>query len=459
MENPGNNVDIKQLMNEGRYDDLRFILKTFLPSDIVQLIEDSSQEDRLKIFNVLDPKTAVATFEFLPFEAQKDILQGLPSDIVALILNEMSPDDRTAFLEELPGTVVKELLKLLSPQERALTLKLLGYPEDSVGRLMTTDYIAVKMDWTVRQVLDYIREHGRDSETINIIYVIDDSHRLLGELHIRELLLVSPDKKISDIVENKFLALDVYDVRESAINEFRKSGRIALPVIDRQGVLLGIVTLDDILELASEEFTEDIQKVGGVSVLEEPYLKTPFMQLMKKRAGWLVILFIGEMFTASAMGFFQDEIAKAVVLSLFIPLIISSGGNSGSQASTLIIRSLALGEIKLADWWKIVVRELGSGLFLGSILGAIGFFRILTWTFFSNIYGPHWLLLAIVVFTSLIGVVLWGTLVGSMLPLLLKRLGFDPAVSSAPFVATLVDVTGIIIYFSIALIFLYGTLL
>jgi magnesium transporter len=381
------------------------------------------------------------------------------NDKAAQLLNELPADDRTAFFEELPSTVVKELLKLLTNEERTITLSLLGYPEHSVGRLMNPDYLAVKKEWTVKQVLDYVRENGHDSETVNVIYIIDESGKLIDDIRIREVLFVSPDKSMTEIMDNRFLALSVNDDEETAIGAFRNNNRFALPVIDDGGILIGIVTIDDVLRLAEDEDTEDIQKIGGVEALEEPYMTVPFFKLMQKRAGWLTVLFMGEMLTASAMGYFEDEISRAVVLALFIPLIISSGGNSGSQASTLIIRALALGEVTLSDWWHIMRREILSGLFLGSILGLIGFIRVATWTLFTDLYGPHWMLVALTVAFSLVGVVLWGTLSGSMLPLLLKRAGTDPAVSSAPFVATLVDVTGLVIYFSIAIMLLRGTLL
>jgi magnesium transporter len=324
---------------------------------------------------------------------------------------------------------------------------------------MSPDYLAVQKEWTVKQVLDYVRENGHDSETVNVIYVIDEKGVLRDDIRIREVLFVSPDKTMSEIMDNRFLTLSVNDDEETAIGAFRNNNRFALPVIDEGGILIGIVTIDDVLRLAEDEDTEDIQKIGGVEALEEPYMSVPFFKLMQKRAGWLTVLFLGEMLTATAMGYFEDEISKAVVLALFIPLIISSGGNSGSQASTLIIRALALGEVTLADWWQIMRREILSGFFLGSLLGVIGFIRVATWTLFTDLYGPHWLLVAFTVAFSLIGVVLWGTLSGSMLPLLLKKAGTDPAVSSAPFVATLVDVTGLVIYFSIAITLLNGTLL
>lgn len=439
--------------------DLQRYLNELIPVEIVDLIEKSDPNERLRIYNALTATTAKEVFEYLSFNLQKEFLDALPSEQAAILLNDLSPDDRTAFLEELPSQILKELLKLLSAKERTLTLKLLGYPEYSVGRLMTPDYIAVKQDWSINHVLEYIRKYGHYSETISAIYVIDDEGKLIDDIDLKDFLFTAPEAKVSDIMDDKFIALHVNEDQENAIALFEKYGRTALPVINDKGILLGIVTADDILSVIQDENTEDMQKIGGIEALDEPYMDTPFFELMRKRGFWLVSLFIGEMLTATAMGFYQNEIAKAVVLTLFLPLIISSGGNSGSQASTLIIRALALKEVSLKDWWRIMRREVFSGLFLGSILGIIGFFRITLWSLFTNIYGPHSILLAISVGLSLVGVVMWGTITGSMLPLLLKFFKIDPATSSAPFVATLVDVTGVIIYFSIAYIVLQGTLL
>jgi magnesium transporter len=363
------------------------------------------------------------------------------------------------FLEELPATATRELLALLTPQERAVAVTLLGYPEKSVGRLMTPDYVAVREEWTIQQVLDYVRKHGQDSETLNVIYVIDDQGGLIDDLRIREFLLADPEKRVSELMDRRFVALKATDDQQSAVALFRQYDRSALPVTDTAGILIGIVTVDDVLDVVETEATKDIQRIGGSEALDEPYMEIGFGKMIQKRAGWLTALFLGEMLTATAMGFFEAEISKAVVLALFIPLIISSGGNSGSQASTLVIRALALGEVTLRDWWKVMRREIGAGLALGTILGSIGFLRITVWSTFSPVYGEHWLLVAITVALTLLGIVLWGTLVGSLLPFGLRRLGFDPAASSAPFVATLVDVTGLVMYFSVALVVLRGTLL
>jgi magnesium transporter len=451
--------DVRNLLEEKRVEELSDEINGMLLVDIIDLIHELPDDEETYIFDLLKLPLAIKTFPLLDPVEQKQLIRSLPHEKAALILNELPPDDRTAFFEELPSPVVKELLRLLNPEERAITLSLLGYPEHSVGRLMTPDYLAVRKDWTIKEVFDYVREYGHDSETVNVIYVIDDNGVLIDDIRIREVLFVPPQKKIEELMDNRYLALDVTDDEEAAIGIFRKNNRFALPVIDKNGILIGVVTIDDVLRLAEEEDTEDIQKIGGVEALDEPYMKVPFMKLMQKRAGWLVVLFLGEMLTATAMSYFEDEIAKAVVLALFIPLIISSGGNSGSQASTLIIRAMALGEVSLADWWRIMRREILSGVFLGFVLGAIGFIRVATWTLFSDIYGPHWLLVAFTLFFSLVGVVMWGTLTGSMLPLVLKKLGTDPAVSSAPFVATLVDVTGLVIYFTIAILLFSGTLL
>jgi magnesium transporter len=378
---------------------------------------------------------------------------------VASLLNNMAPDDRTMFLEELPASVTRQMLALLTPAERTVAVKLLGYPENSVGRLMTPNYVRVREHWTIREVLDHIRTHGQDSETLNHIYVVDAKGLLIDDIRIRELLLTSPDRLVSDLMDRQFANLTATDDQQTAVAAFRKYDRTALPVTDTAGMLIGIVTIDDVLDVAEAAATKEIQRIGGSEALDEPYMQIAFVKMIQKRAGWLTVLFLGEMLTATAMGFFEDKLKTALVLALFVPLIISSGGNSGSQASTLVIRALALGEIEFRDWWRVVRREIFSGLALGAILGTIGFLRITVWSAFGDVYGPHWLLVAFTVGFALIGVVMWGSIMGSLLPLVLRRIGFDPATSSAPFVATLVDVTGLVIYFSVATVFLRGTLL
>jgi magnesium transporter len=438
---------------------LRDAVDDLPPSELAPLIQDLPIERQTTIFRILPRRLAARTFEYLPLKEQEEMLRALAQEDVTAILNEMSPDDRTMLLEELPAAATRQMLALLNDEERAEAVKLLGYPEGSVGRFMTPHYIAVRPHWTVPEVLDYVRRHGQDSETLNMIYVVDEDGVLIDDIRMRKFLLADPDLRVADLMDDRFTSLKATDDEQTAVNVFRQADLAALPVTDSEGVLIGIVTNDDILDVAEELATEDIQRIGGSEALDEPYMKIAFHQMVRKRASWLVILFLGEMLTATAMGFFEEEIKRAVVLALFVPLIISSGGNSGSQAATLVIRALALGEVRLRDWWRIMRREVFSGLALGSILGAIGFLRISIWSAFSDMYGPHWFLVALTVGVALVGIVLWGTLSGSMLPLILRKLGFDPASSSAPFVATLVDVTGLVIYFSVAAIVLRGTLL
>ncbi len=451
--------ELAEVLRARDYARLRDILRNRHPSEVGGLLTQLPLEDQVVVFRVLPRKDAAAVFEYLSLDEKNRLLKAMAQEDVAALLNNMAPDDRTMFLEELPAAATRQLLSLLTPKERETALALLGYPEQSVGRLMTPHYVAIREQWTVQEVLDYVRAHGQDSETLNVVYVVDDQGALVDDIRIREFLLAPLARRVADLMDRRFVALKATDDQEAAVAIFRRYDRSALPVTDTAGALLGIVTIDDVLDVAEAAATRDIQRVGGSEALDEPYIQIAFGRMIRKRAGWLTALFLGEMLTATAMGFFEDEIAKAVVLALFVPLIISSGGNSGSQAATLVIRALALGEVKLTDWWRIMRRELMAGLALGAILGSIGFLRIALWSAFSDMYGQYWLLVAVTVAISLIGVVLWGTLSGSLLPLLLKRIGFDPAASSAPFVATLVDVTGLVIYFSVAVVILRGTLL
>ncbi len=452
--------EIRELIEQRNFSALQRIFNDWLPVDLAELISDLPENEQAILFRLLPKNLATETFEYLDFDSQQNLLTALTKKHVTHILNSMSADDRTALLEELPGTVVQELLKLLSFKEFKIAKTLLAYAEGSVGRLMSPDYLSVKKDWDINLVLDYIRTYGHESETLNVIYVVDDNGKLKGELLARALLLSPPDKKVSEIIaEEKIITLTASQDQADALEAFKRYDSVALPVVDSNGYLIGVVTVDDMLDVAEEEETEDIQKFGGIEALEDPYIDLPIPQLIKKRAVWLVILFVGEMLTASAMAYFEDEMARAIVLATFIPLIISSGGNSGSQAASLIIRSLSLGEITISDWWKVMRRELASGLALGLILGIIGAFRVILWSMAFNKYSTQTLYIAATIGISLVGIVMFGTLTGSMLPLLLKRLGLDPAVSSAPFVATLVDVTGIVIYFSVASLILGGILL
>jgi magnesium transporter len=451
--------ELAAVLRSRDYAHLRDVLRNRHASDVADLLTGLTLEDQVLVFRVLPRKDAAAVFEYLSQDAKETLLKAMAQDDVAALLNNMAPDDRTLFLDELPAEVTRQLLSLLTPAERTVALTLLGYPEKSVGRLMTPHYVAVREHWTVREVLDYVRVHGQDSETLNVIYVVDDDGLLIDDVRIREFLLAPLEHRVADLMDRRFVALKASDDQKAAVAVFRQYDRSALPVTDTAGMLIGIVTIDDVLDVAEATATSEIQRIGGSEALDEPYMDVSFPRMIQKRAGWLTALFLGEMLTATAMGAFEQEISRAVVLALFVPLIISSGGNSGSQASTLVIRALALGEVTVRDWWQVMRREILAGLALGAILGSIGFLRISVWSAFSDIYGPHWLLVAITVSVALVGVVLWGTLSGSLLPFALKRLGFDPAASSAPFVATLVDVTGLVIYFSVALVVLKGTLL
>ncbi|MGY3213525.1 magnesium transporter [Mucilaginibacter sp. HD30] len=449
---------IELLLEENNDEKLRDYLNNLNISDVEELIDELPKHGS-RFIEILSINRAVNVFRILDFPTQERIFKKLSGSKVAQIVNELPPDDRTAFFSELHGDAVKKLILHLSAADRREALSLLGYDEYSVGRLMTPDYIAVKKSWNVKRVLEHIREYGKGSETIDVLYVLGEKGVLLDDIRIREILIADPSTKVSQLMDGRLIALKATDPQEEAINIFRMNNRVALPVTDDDDVLLGIVTVDDILWIANEEYTEDIQKIGGTEALDEPYLDISLLKLVKKRVGWLIILFLGEMLTATAMGFFQKEIEKAVVLALFIPLIISSGGNSGSQASTLIIQAMALGEVTIADWWRVMRREILSGLMLGVTLGIIGFLQVIIRSEFSDIYGPNSFLVAVTIGFSLVGVVLWGSLMGSMLPLVLKKLGADPATSSAPFVATLVDVTGLVIYFSIAVLTMHNLLI
>ncbi len=451
--------EIQSLIAERKLSILKEILSDWSPADIADLIVDLSAQEQVIIFRLLSNELAADTFEHLEVETQKVLLKAMAKSEVAAILNEMSPDDRTALLEELPSAAAKQLIQLLSTEERKIAQTLLGYPENSIGRLMTPDYIAVRPEWTIEETLKFIRENAEDKETLNIVYVIDERGKLLDDIKLKDFILAEPNEKVTDIMDGNFIVLNVHDDQEDAVEVFKKYDRIALPVVDKFNVLIGIVTVDDVLDVAEEEATEDIHKLAAVEAFEEPYPTISVFSMVKKRAVWLTVLFFGQTLTAFAMGHFEEELSRAIVLSMFIPLIISSGGNSGSQASTLVIRAMALGEVDLADWWKIIKREVLSGLSLGLILGTIGFFQVLFLSQFISALDKYIVLIGLTVGFSLVGIVLWGTLLGSMLPFILKSFGVDPATSSTPLVATMVDVTGLVIYFTLALIILSGSLL
>lgn len=436
---------------------------SYLDNLDISVIEDLIDElpNYAQLFiDTMTINRAVNVFRILDVPTQERLIRKLPKAKVSEIINNLPPDDQTAFLGEIDDDKLREqLLSLLSQKDKEEVKTLLAYPEDSVGRLMTPDYLAINKNITVAQALEIIRTQAKNTETIDVIYILDDKGVLLDDLRIRELLIASPETKIEELMDNRLIYLDADAPQEDAIKIFKMNNRVALPVIDSERLLLGIVTIDDVLWVADEEYSEDMQRFGGSATLDEPYLDLPLHKLVWKRAGWLIVLFLGELLTASVMQYYEDQLAKVIVLAMFLPLMISSGGNSGSQASTLIIQAMAVGDVKLKDWFRVFRREILSGLSLGIILGIIGFIRIYVWHFiFPNLYGDQWLLVGTTVSMSLIGIVLWGSLIGSMLPFILRRLGADPATSSAPFVATIVDVTGLMIYLSIASV-IFGSIL
>lgn len=451
--------DIQELIRDKAYSGLKDGISDWEAPEIAELLASLPVEDQPILFRLLPRQTAAEVFAYLPPEKQERLLQSLNAENTRALLGELAPDDRTELFGELPAQVTQQLLSLLSPEDLKEARHLLGYPEESVGRLMTPEYVAIKPEWTIGKALEHVRQKGKDAETINTVYVVDDAGKLIDDVRLRKLILAEPTEAVATVMDRHFVSLSAYDDREYAAKLMQKYDRVALPVTDSDGVLLGIVTVDDMLDVVEEEATEDIQKMAAVQSLDEPYIQTGFFSMLKKRGVWLSLLFLGEMLTAAAMKYFEGEIERAVVLALFVPLIISSGGNSGSQAASLVIRAMALEEIRLRDWWRVMRRELASGFGLGSILGTIAILQVLLIPNNETLYGEHYLLVGLTVACSLVGVVMWGTLTGSMLPFILRRLGFDPAVSSAPFVATLVDVTGLIIYFSVALLILGGTLL
>ena len=431
-------------------------------ADVVEFLNALPDEEAAELIGRVAPERAVEILDQPEFYAAPEVLQLLPQAQAASLLTAMSADRAADIVHLLDAPVRASLLTRLDAETRASIEKLLVYPPATAGSIMTTEYVSVPSTWTVGQTLDYIRQVERTRETVYAIYVLDpQTRRLLQAVPLRRLISAAPDAPIMSAARPypTIMTSPLTD-REEVARLFRKYDLLAVPVVDSAGRVLGIVTVDDAIDAILAESTEDVQKFGGVTALEKPYMQIGFAQMVGKRAGWLCALFLSEMLTASAMQHFESELEKAIVLTLFIPLIMSSGGNSGSQATSLLIRSLALRELRLRDWWRVVMRELPTGIALGAILGIIGLLRITLWQKLGLYdYGEHWLLVAFTVAAALIGIVTFGSLSGSMLPFALQRLGFDPASASAPFVATLVDVTGLVIYFSVATIILRGSLL
>lgn len=434
--------------------------KNFTPSELYEAWPVLSSEERVEGFEYLSRDDADDFFLQLSTHDRAQLLFALPLGERRLWMRLLAPDDAADLIQEAPVEERENMLALLDEATRREVKGLLDYAEDEAGGLMNTRYSRLRTDMTVGEAISYLRRDARAREkTVYYVFVVDPQERLLGVVSFRDLLVAPGDKLVRDIMRTEVISAPE-DLDQEALSKlFMRHHLLMMPVVDAEGRIKGVVNLDDIVDVVQEEATEDIQKLGGVQTLEEPYLQVPLLRMIRKRAGWLAALFLGEMLTATAMGQFEAEIARAVVLALFVPLIISSGGNSGSQATTLVIRAMALGEIRLRDWWRVIRREVVTGLGLGAILASIGLVRILLWQGMFKAYGEHYFLVALTVALSLVGVVLWGAVAGSILPFILRGLGFDPASASAPFVATLVDVTGLVIYFTIAAAVLHGTLL
>jgi magnesium transporter len=434
--------------------------KNFTPSELYEAWPVLSLEERVEGFEYLARDDADDFFLQLNARDRAALLLALPLGERRLWMRLLAPDDAADLIQEVPVEERDNMLSLLDEATRREVKGLLDYAEDEAGGLMNTRYSRLRTDMTVDEAISYLRRDARAREkTVYYVFVVDAEEHLLGVVSFRDLLVAPGDKLVRDIMRTEVISAPE-DLDQEALSKlFMRHHLLMMPVVDAEGRIKGVVNLNDIVDVVQEEATEDIQKLGGVETLEEPYLQVPLLRMIRKRAGWLAALFLGEMLTATAMGQFEAEIARAVVLALFVPLIISSGGNSGSQATTLVIRAMALGEVRLRDWWRVIRREVVTGLALGAILASIGLVRILLWQGLFNAYGDHYFLVALTVAFSLIGVVLWGAVAGSVLPFILRGLGFDPASASAPFVATLVDVTGLVIYFTVAATVLRGTLL
>lgn len=452
--------ELDELIQKKEWVTIKEVLDDVPAVDVAELLDDLDPEVAVVIFRLLKKSKAADVFTYLSSTKGVELLETFSRQQLSDVMNNLEPDERVALMEELPGDLTQRVLNSMDPENLAQVRRLLGYPPESVGRLMTTNYVRIKKDWTVNRSFEHIRKHGRNAETVNVIYVVDEDETLIDDLRLNQLILAEPDAKISDIMDNTFEALSAFDDQEEAVRMLSKYDRVALPVVDSGGILVGIVTVDDVLDVAEEETTEDMQLMAGMSALDTHYSQTGVTDMVKKRLGWLILLFLGQMFTVTAMASYEDTLAAATVLALFIPMIISSGGNSGSQAATLIIRALSTDDIKFDEWTTVLKRELLSGLLLGTFLGILGTIVIITWMVvrgepLSISVG----LQALTVGTSLVGVVLFGNLSGSILPFIMTKLGLDPAVTSAPFISTLVDVTGIIIYFTVAVLLLRGVVL
>ncbi len=452
---------LRDSLVKGDEERIREIFYLLHPADAAEILNDLEDEEAVVAYKYLSDKVAPEALLLLDDDKREKILEGLSSKQIAeQLIDNLASDDAADMLADLPDAQQDEILSLVEDAEQAGDIvDLLNYDEDSAGGLMATELVKVQVSKSVRECVREIRKQAEEVKNIYTIYVVDDEDKLVGMLSLKNLLTIPLRTPIIEVFNPNIISVKVNTPAEEVAMLMDKYDLVVIPVVDSINRLVGRITFDDMVDVLREENTEDAQKMGGLEALEESYMATPFWQMIRKRVGWLVVLFIGEMLTATAMSFFEDQITRAVILAIFVPLIISSGGNSGSQATSLIIRAMALGEITVRDWWKIARKEFQAGLVLGSVLGIIGYTRVAVWSNFVQDYGPHWQMIGITLGITLTFVVMWGSLCGSLLPLLLKRMGFDPAVSSAPLVATLVDVTGLVIYFSISIVLLKEMLL
>jgi magnesium transporter len=455
-------ASVRRLLRVGATANLLNLLQKRHPVDIAEILRALNDHERRAAVDAMaasDPRLAIQVVAELGVDMGAALLASRPAREIVRLLQELAPDDAAALIDRFPEPLADEVRELMRGQRpTAEVAEVLQHREGTAGRIMNPRVFALPEDATVAEAVNAIQQLG-GVEMSFYLYVIDERRHLVGVVSLRRLLLVPPQARLKDIMTTDVISVGVGTPEEEVARKVSSYHLLAVPVVDDENKLVGTVTVDDVIEVIRDTTTEEFQKLGGLEALDEPYVRTPMLTLVKKRARWLVVLFLGEMLTATAMSYFEREIARAVVLALFVPLIISSGGNSGSQAASLIIRALAVGEVTLRDWWRIMRREVLSGLALGAILGTVGFIRVSLWQQLFGTYGAHWFLIALTVLFALVGVVMWGTIAGSMLPFVMKRLGADPATSSAPFVATLVDVTGLVIYFTVAAAILRGTLL
>jgi len=455
--------DVIELINGESFRDLRESLRYVDPADIAELLQDllerEGPEEAALAYRVLPRDAAAEVFSHLEADFQEKLIEQLGTERAVRIAEAMDPDDRARLLDELPVEVTQRILRSLRPETRRQTQAILGYAPETVGRLMTPDYVKVRPEWTVDNALRHIRRYGQDAETVHWVYVVDPDGRLVDDIHIRKILISEPDTTIDALRDDQFIALEATQDREEAVRMMSRYDRSTMPVVDGLGLLVGIVTYDDVADVAEEEATEDIHKLAGLETLGAPYLSARLGTMLRKRGGWLGGLFIMQLATIAVMGLFDDQLERAVVLALFVPLIISCGGNTGTQAASLLVRALALDEVEPRDWTGVLRREITTGLLLGSLLGLMGLGTVLLADATGLAPSTHALRVGFVVGTAIVGIVLWASLAGSLLPLVLQRVGVDPATSSGPLVATIMDVSGLTIYFAVAVLLLRGTLL